>query len=36
MKLAIDLLDKKIKKMTKTFREKQKIWHSDNLMTKMT
>ena len=35
MKSEIYLLNKKIGKMTKKIREKQKFWYPDNVMTKM-
>ena len=35
MKSEIYLLDKKIRKMTKKIREKQKFPYSNNVMTKM-
>ena len=36
MKSEIYLLDKKIGKMTKNLREKQKFWYPDNVITKKT
>ena len=36
MKLQIYLLDKKIAKITRTIKEKQKLWYLGNVMTKVT